>query len=257
MTGLTRFFCASLAAHLALWCGLPYLAFWDNRQAPPLMVDFTLESSLGGPASSPSSPGTPRMSTRKPASPSQRSHNTATGIPDAAPPVRPSLPVAVAISRPDAATMSSTAAISPTAVATAGQVSPGNGSAASHSLLSSGETRSSAERGRGNSSGQSSGDTGHGGEQAAYLREQFTYIRDTVMRQLTYPGHARRMGWSGKVVLSFIVVEDGSVHELKIRKDSGIPILDKGAVDAVMRAAPFPRPSARVEVVLPITYRLL
>jgi protein TonB len=89
------------------------------------------------------------------------------------------------------------------------------------------------------------------------LREQFTYIRDTVMRRLTYPDHARRMGWSGKVLLSFIVFEDGTVHSVKTLRGSGFPLLDSGAVEAVLRAAPFPRPPLRVEVILPVSYRLL
>jgi protein TonB len=89
-----------------------------------------------------------------------------------------------------------------------------------------------------------------------YLREHFSYIRGIIMRNLIYPDHARRMGWSGKVVLCFTIEENGEVRDVKVHQGSGFPMLDRAAVEAVKRAAPLPRPPVRAEVMLPVTFRL-
>lgn len=89
-----------------------------------------------------------------------------------------------------------------------------------------------------------------------YLNENFAYIRDTVLKNLSYPLIARKMGWTGKVMLSFFISHDGSVKGIKVTQSSGIDVLDKNAIEAVKKAAPFPRPPAEAEVVIPIMYRL-
>lgn len=48
-----------------------------------------------------------------------------------------------------------------------------------------------------------------------------------------YPMVARRMGWSGKVVLNVEVLAEGSCGELSIFKSSGHDILDKAAMQTV------------------------
>ena len=60
-----------------------------------------------------------------------------------------------------------------------------------------------------------------------YLKDHFAYIRDKILRNISYPDSARRMGWQGKVLLSFIISADGSVSEFKIIQGSGFPILDQ------------------------------
>lgn len=94
------------------------------------------------------------------------------------------------------------------------------------------------------------------GMRKRYLREQFASIRDRVMRGLSYPLVARRKGWEGKVLLSFTVAGDGSIGAIKIVQSSGREILDQGAVEAVRKAAPFPRPPVEAEVILPVVYQL-
>ncbi|OGW20041.1 MAG: hypothetical protein A2077_04645, partial [Nitrospirae bacterium GWC2_46_6] len=39
---------------------------------------------------------------------------------------------------------------------------------------------------------------------ARYLKEHFAYIRDLIMKSISYPRIARKMGWEGKVVVSFV-----------------------------------------------------
>jgi protein TonB len=92
--------------------------------------------------------------------------------------------------------------------------------------------------------------------QQKYLKEHFTYIRDLIIKRLSYPAVARRMGWSGRVVLAFVVAEDGTILSLQIRNSSGYQVLDTCAVDTVKSIAPFPRPPVAAEIVMPVHFRL-
>ena len=93
--------------------------------------------------------------------------------------------------------------------------------------------------------------------QQRYLKEHFIYIRDLITKQLVYPPMARKMGWSGKTVVTFIIAEDGTVHNIRVTEPSGFTILDKNAVEAVRTVAPFPRPPIRAEIVVPINFKMM
>jgi len=90
-----------------------------------------------------------------------------------------------------------------------------------------------------------------------YLKEHFIYIRDLVARKLVYPVMARKMGWEGKAVVAFMVMEDGQVGNVRLMESSGVPLLDRSALETIRRTAPFPRPPVRAEIVLPVTFRLM
>jgi len=107
--------------------------------------------------------------------------------------------------------------------------------------------------------------TGAGGEGPAeagakarsrYPERDFAYIRDVIQRGIAYPPTARKMGWEGKVVVAFLVLADGSVRDVRVVQGSGHAVLDRGAVDAVRSASPFPRPPAEAEIITPVVYRL-
>jgi protein TonB len=89
-----------------------------------------------------------------------------------------------------------------------------------------------------------------------YLNEHFAYIRDLILKSLVYPHAARRMGWTGKVVVAFVVTSDGRADNIRVIRGSGHQILDSNAVETVRKAAPFPRPPVAAELVLPIVYHL-
>lgn len=89
-----------------------------------------------------------------------------------------------------------------------------------------------------------------------YLKRHFSYIRDMIQRNLTYPRIAREMGWEGKVTVSFIVSESGYVDGIKITESSGFGVLDKNAVETIKKVSPFPRPPVKAELIIPIVYRL-
>lgn len=91
---------------------------------------------------------------------------------------------------------------------------------------------------------------------AGYLREHFTYIRDTIMKNLSYPQIARKMGWSGKVTISFVICESGDAEDIKIIESSGFAILDNNAVETLKKVLPLPKPPLRAEIIIPVVYRL-
>ncbi len=89
-----------------------------------------------------------------------------------------------------------------------------------------------------------------------YLREQFEYIKTLIDKNLVYPRKAKRMGWSGKVVVSFVIKEDGYVTGMKIIISSGYDLLDDNVIETIRKVQPFPKPPVRAEIKIPITYRL-
>lgn len=88
-----------------------------------------------------------------------------------------------------------------------------------------------------------------------YLKENFAYIRALIQREVTYPRLARQMGWEGKVTVSFIVKSNGQTKDIKVKKSSGIEILDRSSIEAVEKASPFPRPPAEAQIIIPISYK--
>jgi protein TonB len=98
-----------------------------------------------------------------------------------------------------------------------------------------------------------------GGGKAArirYLNDHFAYIRDKILKNVSYPDAARRMGWQGKVVLSFIITANGYVRDFNVIQSSGFKMLDNKAIETVKETAPFPKPPDEAYIVIPITYRL-
>ncbi|MFH1612959.1 MAG: energy transducer TonB [bacterium] len=93
-------------------------------------------------------------------------------------------------------------------------------------------------------------------ERIKYFKEHFAYIKDIIMKNLSYPLVARRMGLIGRVVVSFVIFENGSVEDIRIKQGSGFDILDKKAVETIKKVAPFPKPPMKAEIILPIVYEL-
>lgn len=93
--------------------------------------------------------------------------------------------------------------------------------------------------------------------QQRYLKEHFAYISDLIAKQLAYPPMARKMRWSGKVTVAFVIAENGTVHNIRVKDTSGFPILDKSAIETVRNAAPYPKPPVRAEIVVPINFKMI
>ena len=84
----------------------------------------------------------------------------------------------------------------------------------------------------------------------------YYHIRDMVTRNIEYPEKARRMGLEGKVLLSFIVLENGTTSEVKVINGSGFKLLDESATHSVEKTVIHKKVPYRVTVTLPVTYRL-
>jgi len=95
-----------------------------------------------------------------------------------------------------------------------------------------------------------------GASGAGFPAGDFAWIRDAIQRAIAYPSTARRMGWEGKVVVAFQLLSDGSVRDVRVVQGSGHTALDRGAIDAVRNASPFPRSPVEAEVITPVVYRL-
>ena len=89
-----------------------------------------------------------------------------------------------------------------------------------------------------------------------YVKAHFVYIKKIIEKNISYPPMARRMGWQGKVVVSFIVCSDGKVENLQVVESSGHAQLDRNALETVRQVEPFPGPPVRVKLVLPVTYTI-
>ncbi|GAB6082461.1 hypothetical protein JCM30471_34990 [Desulfuromonas carbonis] len=100
------------------------------------------------------------------------------------------------------------------------------------------------------------GSTSPAAAQAHYLAANFAYIRDRVLQRLNYPAVARRNGWEGETRVAFLIRADGQIEHLRIEQSSGRPLLDRQALAAVDRAAPFPPPPVAAELILPVAFQL-
>jgi periplasmic protein TonB len=107
-----------------------------------------------------------------------------------------------------------------------------------------------ASLGRIGSPGASGDASGSG--QGSILRE----IRDSIMKNVLYPDKARRMGWEGRVIVSFTVYEDGSIRDARIVQSSGTLLLDDAAKEALRKSTVRTQAAKRVQVMLPIEYKL-
>lgn len=84
----------------------------------------------------------------------------------------------------------------------------------------------------------------------------FRYIRDGILKNIKYPEKARRKGLAGKTLLSFMVSEGGSTHDVKIINSSGATELDNSAKEAVVKTRFSHKIPYKLFVILPIEYRL-
>ncbi len=90
-----------------------------------------------------------------------------------------------------------------------------------------------------------------------FLFEKLYIISKIVQKNINYPYVARKMGWEGRVIVSFILTKEGKINSLTIEKSSGYEILDENAIKTVKRVSGyFPIPPLDVKIKLPISYKL-
>lgn len=260
-------FTMSLLLHGVLLSSLYAVSTTCARMTPPMVIDFSVASGKGpdaapgAPAAGPPSPKPaprPRIAPQ-PARPVAQTVQRHDPLPVREQAPKPALeqagPVAVA-ARP----------VAETAVVAKYEPSPATGSASGTASPSgqggTGKTHGGGGSGTGTGGGgDGSGPPGGVGPSAEqlrnrYLREHFAYIKDLIQRNITYPSRARKMGWAGRVVVSFIVHESGRVSNEKVVSSSGYELLDGNVISTVRDVAPFPKPPVKAELRVPIVYRL-
>lgn len=80
-------------------------------------------------------------------------------------------------------------------------------------------------------------------------------------QQFHYPRLARQRGWEGRVVLGFRVQPDGRITDVEVRESSGRSILDRAAVESLIRIERIPEladhlTNGPLTLEVPVTYRL-
>ena len=89
-----------------------------------------------------------------------------------------------------------------------------------------------------------------------FVRNNFAHIRELIVANLTFPAIARKMGWTGKIVVMFTLTMEGEAEDIVIVSGSEHEVLNKNVIAAIRRTAPFPKPPTQAELVLPISYTL-
>lgn len=89
-----------------------------------------------------------------------------------------------------------------------------------------------------------------------YLKENFAYIRDLILKNLEYPPIARNLGWHGALAVFFVVQKTGQAERIRILRSTGYEILDRNVVETIREVQPFPKPPVKVEIVIPVVYSL-
>ncbi len=84
----------------------------------------------------------------------------------------------------------------------------------------------------------------------------FSFVRETILREIVYPERARRNGWEGKVLLSFVVRENGSIGDVRVITGSGFSVLDENARDTIAKTNLKRKVPVRLYVMLPVRYEL-
>jgi len=253
MTASIRPMAESLAIHaaiLALAIALSGLVVSENR---PVVIDFSLEDSCAPAASPPKNTAGKVEERRVQALPPPAHEEVRQPVPEK-PAVEPKQTMPEPATEPDAVEVPpAPAPPEPARVSTyRGQTAASTDAAPRNATPAAviADTATSAVQGTNDGGGTVIG------TREAYLKANFAYIRDLIHRAVSYPPLARRMGWEGRVTVSFIVSMDGSVRDVKVLESSGRSALDSNALDTVSSASPFPPPPVEAEVVLPVVYKL-
>ncbi len=84
--------------------------------------------------------------------------------------------------------------------------------------------------------------------------DAFSDISTAIQNSIQYPRMAKRMGWSGKVVIAIVIDSHGDLLETHIEVSSGFDLLDANALEAISSWDFPPGNAGRHELV--INYKL-
>ncbi|MHB8882725.1 MAG: TonB family protein [Thermodesulfovibrionales bacterium] len=233
MNSQLRGFTFSLVIHMSVLLVIIGLSSSMVRLGKPVVIDFSIENSLVKHDST--TLPAPKSESLKARETELRKPKTVAAKQEPAPQQVTAISETVAESQ------------APVSAKPSASVQPVSGSPLSTANVEKAEGRESPFHGQGNPVE---------GMKQSYLKEHFAYIRNIVQKKLSYPTIARKMGWEGRVIISFIVCPDGHAKDITIKEGSGIELLDKNAIAAVRQASPFPKPPVEAQLIIPINYSL-
>nr|WP_320010544.1 energy transducer TonB [uncultured Desulfobulbus sp.] len=265
--GQPRALALSLLIHCTLIAGVLAIAQSLEPTHPPLVIDLSLsvsearageaDKAFGSPVAAPlSTPTTPSQPQAVHPAPQSLQQPVPQPVKIARNPVRKSpaktaqkkhrkKPVSLTKSSRQPAPLPQTAPIPATAqsnpapsTSTTGRGQAASGASQKHSSLTQ--------------AGLSGGNHGTGGGS----RYDFNAVRRKILKNLRFPSTARKMGLSGKMVVSFVLKTDGYVEAINVVTSSGHAILDRAVVSTIRRLAPFSKPPVRAQLMLPIVFHL-
>lgn len=204
------------------------------KQEKPIVIDFTvIEPS--SPAAQPAKTPQKKMETPASAKTITQSTPRKLKVTPPAPAVEPEGPVPIVAKPRESLPLAPVQ----TAAGTALSGAPGG--------MGTSPTSRTSGMGQGDSAEQLS---------SRYRAENFAFIKKIIEENLSYPDRAQRLGWSGRVVVSFNVTQNGQVRDIKIMTSTGYELLDSNVIDTIKKVAPFPRPPIAVKLTIPFTYSL-
>ncbi|MGD9948501.1 MAG: energy transducer TonB [Desulfobulbus sp.] len=272
MSTQSKSFHLSLLFHLALAAVLFYGHQLLEEDTPPLVIDFSLALSEAMAGEPDQPPGPPAEGAAKAPAPQSQ--------PQAQPPTHPpetiiqpvQKPVKIAKKQikktkpkpkpkkvrkepvPMVETSTKAAPLVKTESTAANSSAAAENGAAPASASTSAATTASSKGGQ-SSASAGSGDKGSRGGGSG-MKYDFNYVRQRILRNLQFPATARKMGLTGKIVVSFVLKADGQVEGITVVTSSGHDILDNTVVATIRRVAPFPKPPASAQLMLPIVFHL-
>ncbi len=90
------------------------------------------------------------------------------------------------------------------------------------------------------------------GKTRAYL----VIVKNIIERHKIYPFNARRFGRQGRVKLSFTIMPDGEVKDIRIIKGCRFDDLNRAAKKSIAISSPLPAPPASLKAPLPVVLEL-
>jgi protein TonB len=251
MNGQQTSLLLSILLHGVIGCSIYYMGDIFVHPVKAIVVDLTV--SPGGPSGEASSAKRDKPASRKSADRRKAALKEQRTI---ARPVAPKIQEKV----PDRMPEHSMESARTTVVPARGPVGPTSSQVAAASWSTGGNdgTADAGKVGKTAVAGEGVGGRGDSREQLrnGYLKELFAYIKDIIQRNISYPSRARRMGWTGRVVVSFVINENGCASDEKVLVSSGFEVLDSNVIATIKAVSPFPRPPVKAELHVPIIYRL-
>jgi len=87
------------------------------------------------------------------------------------------------------------------------------------------------------------------------------HVKTTIEKNKIYPKRAKKLQQEGRVILAFVIAQDGYIYHLKLKKRSGFSRLDKAALKIlhkIKKFKPIPKELQKHKwsIDVPITYSM-